>query len=69
MSNQDKAKRRLSFYFRTLYEGMGWEWERDNQSEIEELIEWLFEETEEETAGKSYSEYYHGYGRTAEEQK
>lgn len=43
MSNQDKAKRRLSFYFRTLYEGMGWEWERDNQSEIEELVEWLYE--------------------------
>lgn len=69
--NAERAKRRLSFYFRTLYEGMGWEWEHDNQSEIEELVEWLceFDVTEEEAAGKSYAEYYHGYGRTAEEKK
>lgn len=41
--NTERAKRRLSFYFRTLYEGMGWEWERDNQTEIEELVDWLCE--------------------------
>ena len=53
---QNKAKRRLSFYFRTLYEGLGWEWERDNQTEIEELVEWLFAGEEEETT--SYADWY-----------
>ena len=55
---QNKAKRRLSFYFRTIFEGLGWKWERDNQSEIEELIDMLMGEEEETT---SYAEYKQRY--------
>lgn len=49
MSARDQAKKSLVFYFRTLYQKCGINWDSDNVAEIEDIVDDIIAATVEET--------------------
>ena len=47
MNNKfNKAAHNLAYYFRLCMEGSGLQWDSDNEVEIKEILEYIFEGTE-----------------------
>jgi hypothetical protein len=67
--NRIRAKRLLTHYFSELFNVTGLKWDSDNRAELNDLVDCLIDAAcdqmkanipEEEQAGKSYAEYFHG---------